>query len=948
MTDRPDHDGVPSPASRRRSWHVAPLLLSGVLLAGPAASALFAQTALDGHGAESEAETRRATSAGDGTPSLRARPVPPSTELELDGRLEEGLWREAVPFSGFVQKEPVEGVPAGNDSDVWVFFDQEALYVGAFLHDREPEAIARNMTRRDDTRGAGFDYFEVLLDPNRDRRTGYRFRVSAAGVQADSYLYDDEQEDGAWDAVWESAVEVTAGGWSVELRIPLSQIRYETTDTARTWGVNFGRRRTADNEISQFALESRLQEGRVSQFGRLKGVVLSQSPRRLELLPYVVTTAHRGPSEPGDPFFDGREAEARAGLELSYGLGSAFTLDATVNPDFGQVEADPAVINLSAFETFLDERRPFFVEDARVFDFSLSGGRNSLFYSRRIGRRPHGRAPSGADFADVPESSTILGAVKLTGRTSGGLSAGALAAVTGREEGRAYFADEDSVAHFGVEPRTGYGVVRLQQDFRDGASALGGIVTGLRRDLPDDGRFDYLPWEAYSVGLDFEHTWSERAWALTGFLAASHVSGDSAAMIRIQRSSNHYLQRPDLEWSQLDSAATSLSGLDWRLQFERRSGRWTGAVWAAQVTSGFEINDLGFSSSPERLDGGMRVGYREVVPGDLLRGWSVNVFTYHNLSHELLERGMSWDALQWAHTSGSVSAHWNATFLNYWRLNGRLGFEPETMSRNATRGGPRMVDPGHVSWSVGLSTDSRKTVHVRPNVSQFRGRQGAGSRTSASLRTTIKPSSRLEIQVAPEFTHYVNGDQYVASTAAVPYEPTYGRRYLFADLKQRTLSMETRVDWTFTPTLSLQLFAQPLLSSGDYLVYKQLARSESFAFEPFEEGSYAEPLPGDGDARCIGGRTCVSEAGTRYMDFDGDGTGDYAFRDRDFNVRSLRATAVLRWEYRPGSNIYLVWQRRQNDDVRTGDFDVGRDLGALFDAPSDDRLILKADLWLPF
>ena len=527
--------------------------------------------------------------------------------ITLDGVLDDAAWAAVAPASGFIQQEPVEGVPAVEDTEVRVLVDGQAIWIGLRMFDSRPEGISRQLYRRDGQGQA--DYVEVGIDPNLDQRTGYLFTVSASNVQGDKYLYNDREADEAWDAVWSSAVSVDDEGWSAELRIPLSQIRYEASEDVQTWGFNVHRLRLTTNERTFFSLVSRLQQGRVSQSGRLDGVRVSGSSQRIELRPYAVSALHRGPAEAGDPFFDGSASTTRVGMDLRYGLGAAFTLDATINPDFGQVEADPAVINLSAFESFFQERRPFFVEDARVFDFSLSGGRNSLFYSRRIGRPPHGGAPDGTVFEDVPDNATILGAAKLAGRTSSGLSVGALAAVTGNEGGRALLEGSGQIEEFQVEPRTEYGVVSLQQDFRDGASNVAGIVTALQRDLPEDGSFGFLPSTAFNGGLRFEHQWNDREWALWGFLAGSNVRGSEEAITRIQESSTHYYQRPDATRFSLDPTATSITGAEWRLQFERRSGEhWTGSVWAAEVTKGFEINDLGFSGSSERLDGGVRFG----------------------------------------------------------------------------------------------------------------------------------------------------------------------------------------------------------------------------------------------------------------------------------------------------------------------------------------------------
>lgn len=873
-------------------------------------------------------------------PTLTA--TPRDAEIVLDGRLDDDGWQAAEVLSGFVQGRPVEGARADQDTEVRVVFDENAVYVGLRMWDESPGTIARQLFRRDD-RGTA-DLIEVAFDPNLDRRTGYLFSVTAANVQSDEYLYDDNREDRAWDAVWESEVHVDDRGWTAEMRIPLSQIRYEASEGPQTWGFNVRRQRVASNESSFLSLVSQLRQGVVSQFGELNGVVVHRPPRRLEALPYVVGSFHAADAEPGDPFFDGTATNQRIGVDVSYGLGAAFTLDATFNPDFGQVEADPAVINLSAFETFFQEQRPFFVEDARIFDFGLSGGRNSLFYSRRIGRSPHGGAPDGAVFDDVPDNATILGAAKLAGRTSSGLSVGALAAVTGAETGRALL-DDGRRVEFPVEPRAEFGVMSLQQDFNGGASNVGGIFTAMRRGLPENGIFDFLPSSAFNAGARFEHQWGDREWALTGFLAGSHVRGSQEAMLRLQTASNHYFQRPDASRQAVDSTATSMTGAEWRLQFERRSGEhWTGAVWAAQVTSGFEINEAGFSQSRERIDGGVRVGYREIQPGDVFRNYSVNFTTYHNWSHDVFDDVFSLDSWHGARTSGSYNVRGEVEFLNYWQINGSVSHSPRQMSRTATRGGPIMVEPASSRLDMRFNSDRRKRVNFGAGINVSDDHVGTGGSMGVGGSINVRPSQTVELRFEPRMSWDRSGAQYVTATDALPFSPTFGTRYFFSDLERRSFSMETRVDWTFTPKLSLQLFAQPLISSGDYVTYKQLADSRSFDFLDFESGTAGT---GDGGVVCRGGSICELD-GVQYVDFDGDGVPDHSFDDRDFNVRSLVGNAVLRWEYRPGSAIFFVWQRQQRGSVGFGDFDLGRDLGALFDAPSDNRFILKMNYWVGF
>ncbi|UCC26676.1 MAG: carbohydrate binding family 9 domain-containing protein [Gemmatimonadales bacterium] len=867
----------------------------------------------------------------------------PQGTVDVDGRLEEEVWSQIQPLSGFVQGDPVEGIPAEYDTEVRVAFAEDAIYVAARMWDTEPGSIGTQLVRRD---GEGaFDWFSFAIDTNLDQRTGYHFRVSAAGVQKDEYLFDDNRTDVAWDAIWESAVQIDDRGWTVEFRVPLSQIRYQASPDPQAWGINFARRRLANSETSFYALISRTQQGKVSQFARMEDVRVTKAVRRIEARPYVLSSLHDGPSSAEDPFFDGREMSSRFGTDLRFGLGSAFSLDATLNPDFGQVEADPAVINLSAFETFFEERRPFFVEDANLLNFGLSGHRNGLFYSRRIGRSPQGSAPSGAAFTDVPDAATILGAAKITGRTAGGLSVGGLAAVTQREMGRAFLPEDGTLTDYVAEPRTRYGVLRLQQDFNGGASQFGGILTTATRSLPNDGSFDFLPSSSFSAGLNFEHQWDDRTWALTGFLAASHVRGDSTALIRIQRSSNHYFQRPDALYESVDSSATSISGIDWRLQLDKRRGEhWTWGIWAAQVTGGFEINDLGFSQRREVLDGGLRVTYQEIQPGTLFRNYNISFFTYHNWSHEALNDAWSWEAWKTAHTGGGFNLNTRVGFLNYWGANLDLNYGPNNYSRTATRGGPVMIDPGSWRANLRMNSDRRKAVSFSTNLSYRENHGGSGHDLSLGAGVELRPSPRLEISVSPSWQVQRDAAQYVTSTSVVPYEPTYGRRYLFAELERTSLSMVTRLDFTVSPALSLQLYAQPLLSSGDYVRYRQLAAASSYAFREFEVGMVG--ADGSGGVLCRSGDICRTPDDKWHVDFDGDQSADFTFRDRDFNFRSLIGNAVLRWEYRPGSTLFLVWQRRQSAYASVGDFDFNRDLDALWQIPSDNVFIVKVNYWL--
>lgn len=876
------------------------------------------------------ADTVNAQTDAGGLPVPSMEAAQRTGHIAIDGRLDEAAWLAAVPATRFVQREPLEGNEPGEATEVRVLYDADAIYIGARMFDEHPEHIGRQLVRRDE-RGA-FDLFSVSFDPNNDRLTGYQFRVSAAGVQRDAYLYDDVRQDDAWDAVWESAVTIDELGWVAEMRIPLSQIRYETTDSAQSWGVNFMRRCLASNEVIDFALQSRLRYGRVSVLGRLNGLVLPSEARRLDVRPYFLGGARTAKAEQGNPFFDGSDFNARAGFGARYGIGSSYHLVMTINPDFGQVEVDPAVVNLSAFETFFREQRPFFVLDAQVFEFGLSG-RDELYYSRRIGRQPRGGIPDGADFADIPTETNILGAAKITGRSPGGVSIGALAAVTGRETGKAYTMANGRTEEFTVEPRAEFGVFRVRRDFRNGASQFGGVGSLMHRALPGDGAFDYLTSEAFSGGVDFEHNWGgtrSRDWAVYGYLVGSRVQGGTEALIRLQRSSNHYFQRPDATSLSVDSTATSMNGYNWRLQFAKRDGSpWSGGVWFAEISPGFEVNDLGFSRSSERLDGGARIEYQNITPGRLFRNYEFNFFTFYNFRHEALDEPWSWSSWRNNYKNGRFWAGANFEFNNYWDMFLGSSYSPTQFSDSRTRGGPVMEDPGSYSFDIGISSDRRKRFSVETEFDYERFQRG-GHEWETEVEATIRPSPNWELRVSPNFSWERNAAQYVTQTDVLPFAPTYGNRYVFSDLQRRSFSLETRLNVAFSPYLTLQMYAQPLLSSGDYLNYKQLLRASSFDFDVLNEGtrSFIDPVDG-----------------YRYLDFDGDGMPDINFSDRDFNIQSLRMNVVLRWEYRPGSRVFLVWQQTRSERDENGTLDIGRDFGNLFGGESENIFLIKFNYW---
>jgi hypothetical protein len=863
-----------------------------------------------------------------------------SGPISIDGRLDEPDWMEAEVATGFIQVEPDEGKPAIEQTEVRVLFDEHNIYVGARMWDGDPASIGRQLTRRGEG-GRAYDYFQVSFDSNLDRRSGYTFRITAAGVQVDRFHPDDRSTEDAWEAIWESSVGVDEGGWVAELRIPLSQMRFDPSPDPQTWGINFGRRKISTNERSDWAWTPLGVPGNVSRFGQLQGLVLPEPRRYVEVVPFTVAGVERRPAVPGDPFFAGEARRADLGADLRAGLGSTFVLDAAINPDFGQVEVDPRVINLSAFETFYPERRAFFSRDDRLFDFSLGGGRNMLFYSRRIGREPHARAPPGAEFVSVPNDTRILGAAKLTGRTGGGVSVGVLGALTEAVRGRAFFSEDGRIERFHAEPRAQQAVGRIQRDFRDGQSTLGVIGTVLDRALPGDGSLDFLPRRALSGGIDFDHAWADRRWGLAGFLAATHVHGSEEAILRIQRSPTHYHQRPDQEYLTLDPTRTTLSGAEWRLQLDRRGGRhWTGGAWLSQRTPRFEVNDLGFSNISERLNAGARLGYQQRTPGALFRSYSFDLSTIHSWRHSVLDDPFTRAAWADARKAGELNANASFTFLNWSGGGVGASYEPEILSDVLTRGGPLMVRPGSRSLRAWAHTDRRDQIGFDGSIGYDAGARG-GHSLSLGAGMEARPLNGVLIALHPAYRRSFDLDQYVLTLPDDAFTTTYGARYYFGNLRREQFSMDIRGNIIASPTLSLQLFAQPLISAGDYEAYKQLSHAGTFDFLHFPEGESASI---GSDVVCVGARLCRRD-GRVYVDHTGDGRIDHSFSERSFNIRSLRGNAVLRWEYRPGSRAYLVWQQRRHGRDLDGAFGFARDASRLLEAPAENVVMLKVSYW---
>jgi hypothetical protein len=884
------------------------------------------------------------------------RPVAVATPLTgritLDGSLDEAAWATAPAITALLQVDPDEGQPVSERTDVRIVYDGEALYVGARLHDSR--APSGRLVRRD-SYVLDSDWLSVAIDSYHDHLSAFRFSVNPAGVRRDEVFTSSGRTvsstsavvtdrgglvDASWDPVWSAATSVSDTGWTAELRIPFSQLRFSAADV-QTWGLQIERRIARKQELAAFAFTPKNQPSGVPYYGHLHGVARVRASRRLEVLPYSSGRLFMRPLAArtsgvtfDDPFRSRNELSARAGADVKYRVTSNFTLDATLNPDFGQVELDPAVVNLTAFETQFAEKRPFFVEGAEILRFGTSifgapeGGPAQLVYSRRVGRAPQLGAPDAAAYADLPDVATILGAAKLTGRTANGWSVGVLEAVTRREEA-AFMTPDGTRGRAIVEPLTSYFAGRVKRDMQGGRTTVGALATAVNRRLPDGLAADALRASAYVGGVDFRSETANRQWSVVGSFSPSRVSGSAASIAATQRASNHYFQRPDAPHLEYDPDATSMSGYRAQLDAGKRAGSWTGNVALTASSPGYEINDLGFQTSTDRIVLDPNVTYEHTKPGRLLRRWSVragpdNVWTY---GWELVRR-QSYLTMQ-------------GQFLNYWTANVQLNHASPSFNDRLTRGGPLTRTPSSNGARFDVASDPRKRYTVGAQINRTVDRSGL-SQTIYSLDLGFKPADNVEFQIGPDLTRLRQPAQYVTTVVDPAASATFGRRYVFAPLEQTTLAIDTRLNVTFSPRLTLELYAQPFASSNDFGGLKELRAPRTFEFD-----RYGTDV----------GAVTTDDAGTATVDPDGAGSAPtFNVTDRDFDLTSLRGNAVLRWEWREGSTLYVVWQQDRAERLGgvdaglrgrdVGSLDLGGSVGDLFAVRPSNVVMFKVSYWL--
>lgn len=831
---------------------------------------------------------------------------------KIDGLLDEDDWMLANWNGGFTQHRPYDGKEASQPAFFAVLYDDNNLWVGMKMLDSSPDSIVQRMTRRDDVEG---DAAAIEIDSYNDKRTAFAFAVTASGVKCDFIVSNDgDTEDNTWNPVWWAEVSKDSLGWYAEMRIPLTQIRFEDK-AEQEWGFQVVRYLFRKEETDLWQHISPKQPGFVSFFGKIAGINQISPKKTTDIMPYVVASTERFEKETGNPFRDkGRRSDLDAGLDAKIGLTNNLTLDMTVNPDFGQVEADPSEVNLSTFETFFQEQRPFFIEGKNILNFGLNFGDGDLadeglFYSRRIGRQPH-YAPDleSGSFADIPEVTRILGAAKITGKTRKGWSIGVLESMTAKETAKIKgLYTDDKVT---VEPFTNFAVARLQRDFNEGNTYFGGMVTAVNRDLSED-QFDFLHKSAYAGGLDFVHKWKDKTWQFETSLYGSRVAGSTTAITRTQEAWTHLFQRPDAGYLGVDSSRTSLSGYGGKIMLGEYGGKFKFLSAFACKSPGLELNDVGYLRETNTILQVYWMGYHENEP-----------FSIFNNLYANFNQWTEWDFGGYL-TSPGGNINVNATFKNYWGIGFGSNISGPSRSSSALRGGPALKVPGNYNFWAEISTNEQKKLTVGVEWYTSRGFvKNYSTSDGLELDVDYRPLKTLKLSFNPEWETDHHELQYIMQ------QETDGKnRYIFGSIERHTLSASFRISLNLTPDLSLQYWGQPFIASGSYSRFKRITNNMAADYtDRFREYTMAE--------------VTYNPAEETYNIHENN-FGTVSFDQPDFNVKEFLSNMVLRWEYNPGSTLYLVWSQNRDSEVSDGSFSFGRDFRRLADAKAGNIFLVK-------
>ncbi len=814
----------------------------------------------------------------------------------IDGIMDDKSWNLVEWGGDFIQQEPYEGKSPSQPTYFKILYDDNFLYVGIMAYDSVPSEIAKRMSRRDGFEG---DFVEINIDSHFDKMTAYSFTVNAAGVKGDELITEDgDNWDHTWDPIWYTKTSVNDTGWVAEMKIPFTQLRFGKKDM-HTWGMQFTRRIFRVEERSLWQFVSQEDNGWVSKFGELQGINGIKPKRQVDLVPYAVAKQEYYKKEEDNPYSTGKKGSLNAGIDGKIGVTNNLTLDFTINPDFGQVEADPSEVNLSAYETFFQEKRPFFIESNNIYDFQITGGGNpyssdNLFYSRRIGRSPH-HYPTLNDneYADIPENSTILGAFKLSGKTKSGWSVGILESVTQRE--MAEMSMEGQIREEEVEPLTNYFVARLEKDINKGNTVIGGMFTSTNRKI-ENAAIDNLPDNAYSGGFNFKHFWKDKAYMFAVRTVFSSVNGDSSTMINLQRSPVRYFQRPDANYLKVDSTRKSLQGYGGTVEFGKTGdGHWRYVAWVTWRSPGLELNDVGYLRSADEVQQVIWASYRIWEPFSIFRRFNVN-----------FNQWSGWD-FGGRNTFFGMNTNFNTQFTNHWYANAGINYDGSSLSKSDLRGGPSLrFDDGIGIWA-GFFTDNRKKVSFGIHASRTGRFNNSSLYKRISFDVIYRPSDRLKIVVGPFYSKNDYNLQYIETVIFDDND-----RYITGFINQETYGLVGRIDLNITPDFTIQYYGQPFISDGIYSEFNRITDSKADVYEDRFHVYTSDEI------------SYTSDDEMYEVDENRDGQTDYSFNNPNYNFLQFRSNLVLRWEYVPGSTLYLVWSQGRTNFDNTGQFNFNR------------------------
>ncbi|MDX1462422.1 MAG: DUF5916 domain-containing protein [Marinirhabdus sp.] len=795
------------------------------------------------------------------------------TPPRIDGIIDESSWGLVEWTTDYVEFEPDNGTAPTEQTKMKILYDDKNLYVAFKCYQKDPATIERRMGRRDDFPG---DWVEINIDSYGDDRTGFSFTASASGVKGDEFISNNGNFDPSWNPIWYLRTAIDSDGWTAEMRIPLSQLRFSNAEE-QVWGIQSTRRYFKNEERSTWQPLPANPPGWVSEFGELRGIKGIKPQKQLEIQPYTVAQLDTYEEEEGNPFRDGNDPKITGGLDAKIGVTNDLTLDVTINPDFGQVDADPGAVALDGFEIFFQERRPFFVENKSVFDFQIGGGSDNLFFSRRIGRSPQGSAigPTTA-YIDQPNNTTILGAAKFSGKTKDGLTVGVLESVTAKEF--ADVIDEDgSEKEVLVEPLTNYLVGRVQQDFNNNNSYVGGIITSTVRNM--DENVSFLHAQAYSGGFDFKHNWKERTYYIEGSAVTSNVRGSAEAIAGTQTSLTHLFQRVDADHVEVDPTRTQLTGTGGRFEFGKGGGgNWRYAIGGNFKSPELELNDIGFLRQADDI--------RQYA---VVRRLFNKPTSWYRRANARVELSTAFDFEgNYNRIQYEIGGYIN--WKNNWWSDFGAAHKPRIFTNTFLRGGPRWSYNEENYVFLFSGTDQRKKLSVQAGTVQSQAKQDNFAFREYDVGIRYQPLNSLNLFLNVNFSESPSKTQYVTEQ-----DFNGAPRYILGAIDQETLSTTLRVNYNINPNLTIQYYGQPYIFKAKFSDFN------------YVNNAVAEDL--NDRVSLYDGNQISFEEGVYVVDENTDGTPDYSFGDPDFAFVQFRSNLVVRWEYIPGSEIFLVWSQ---------------------------------------